>query len=1375
MLLIFSFISVVDDSIVDDFFDNMSDLVSSIENATNITIENSSQESGGKTCYFAKDIISYDLQIENLKNAISDYENKKLKLSDELLDFELQIKNYKNKLPIYYLVSENSILGFADNTYSENANVDIYKLVMIADNYENTIFINYEEYNSNNISSISNSKEQEILLEYEDSKLSKIKSVNDDVTHLEYDINGNLSKITYGDDDFTRYIYNNDNSLSMVISENGQGIKIEYASNKIIIKEFTLLTSINDNVVTLVAEPSEITNETINNYNLNYDISKIEYYDYKCTVITTDDNTTTYLFDNYGNPSTIYENEIIPDNNISFLPKVTNYSYNNGNEEIIIKNELSAHDFLTTKFVSSTHLESSYYLGDDDYLGDNGYLTSYISNDDEIHSTSTNEDIELTSAEINDIIGSNRKHFVLTDWAKADSACLDFSDIIGDSRYGRKYQLKAVVTGTDETQTQIQRTFSNNYDWMNTNWQMCAVGIDLSEFVTITSFIITFDYSYNTGIASYLNPKLQICDYTKNIYQDDNIIQSRTEDYITDYEYENDICVAATITDKSNQTYKISYTYNKENKLIKTIDNSTGLVDENVYNDTGFVIKTKRYNLQDPSNVLVKETKLDDKGNEKETLNEFGETIATSEYDDKTQLQLSSEDVNGNKTAYGYDKYNTLVSQSTSINGIENKNQFTYKNDLLTKISHNDFDISYDYDNKYRKTQIKVGGQQYASFDYIDKYTTRTTFNNNNIFENKVDKNGNLLETKYNGTQLKQNIYDSVGKLMSSKDNVVNEETEISYDNYGNATSKTVKQNNVAKLNITNTYDNYKNLSGSTIGFDSQTQNYTYQYDNCLNKKVTQIQLASKFTQNISYDLLERTKQIDTVVGNKIFTKQYSYLKNGYHTSNLISAEWFGLSGANKGVIHYSYDAYGNVTKIKNNGDLIVQYQYDSLSRLSREDNKKLNFTKIYEYDAGGNILEIRKYYFTIQSVDDESPIEIKRFSYRTNGWRDQLLGYQLKTYDSSTGADTSQQFEISNYDTLGNPLTYKNKTLTWTKGRQLSSYDGNTFEYNADGIRTSKTCNNVTTNFVLNGTKILSQSNGADTLIFQYGANGLVGFTLNGTDYVYQKNIFGDIIGIFDTNQNLITKYTYDSWGNCQISVDNTQQSAYNVAVKNPFRYRGYYYDTETGLYYLNSRYYDPEIGRFINADDISYANAEMLNGFNLYAYCGNNPIMNIDYYGFFSFSIIKENYKVTIFQIFNRSSIGAYLLGNLDISYVNEVILKDSQDTLYTLKNIGSEYVSYGFGLNINNTVYIEMGFQDNLAIYSSLNIQNSFYLNTSFGLNGIGLSVGIIINGQMVDFSINIGIATLALAAAVVLAPVSIPFVALFKWFFQLIGVV
>ena len=124
----------------------------------------------------------------------------------------------------------------------------------------------------------------------------------------------------------------------------------------------------------------------------------------------------------------------------------------------------------------------------------------------------------------------------------------------------------------------------------------------------------------------------------------------------------------------------------------------------------------------------------------------------------------------------------------------------------------------------------------------------------------------------------------------------------------------------------------------------------------------------------------------------------------------------------------------------------------------------------------------------------------------------------------------------------------------------------------------------------------------------FLYGQNGLVGFISDGITYTYRKNLFGDIIGIFSGNTEKAT-YVYDAWGNCTVTKDID-----GLGTINPFRYRGYYWDSNLGFYYLISRYYDPQTGRFINSDTLDYLDPETLGGLNLYAYCGNNPVMGVD-----------------------------------------------------------------------------------------------------------------------------------------------------------------
>ena len=123
------------------------------------------------------------------------------------------------------------------------------------------------------------------------------------------------------------------------------------------------------------------------------------------------------------------------------------------------------------------------------------------------------------------------------------------------------------------------------------------------------------------------------------------------------------------------------------------------------------------------------------------------------------------------------------------------------------------------------------------------------------------------------------------------------------------------------------------------------------------------------------------------------------------------------------------------------------------------------------------------------------------------------------------------------------------------------------------------------------------------------YNANGIAGFVYNGTPYVYQKNIFGDVVAIYDNTGEKVAGYRYNAFGENFI-----YYQVGSIGELNPFRYRGYYYDSETGLYYLQSRYYDPSMGRFLNADDVSYIEPEKTNGVNLYSYCYNNPITFVD-----------------------------------------------------------------------------------------------------------------------------------------------------------------
>ena len=190
-------------------------------------------------------------------------------------------------------------------------------------------------------------------------------------------------------------------------------------------------------------------------------------------------------------------------------------------------------------------------------------------------------------------------------------------------------------------------------------------------------------------------------------------------------------------------------------------------------------------------------------------------------------------------------------------------------------------------------------------------------------------------------------------------------------------------------------------------------------------------------------------------------------------------------------------------------------------------------------------------------------------------------------------------------YNSYGMPTTYRGQACTYTRGTLLASMGGNSFTYDADGLRLSK--NN--TNYTYIGGKLM-QEVGTRRISFGWGSDGIMGIECNDTSYFFRKNAFGDVTHIYDANGTLHAKYIYDAWGNHQVETFTDS----NIGNINPIRYRGYYYDTETKLYYLKARYYDPETGRFISQDNVSYLDPDHVMGLNLYLYCNNNPVMGYD-----------------------------------------------------------------------------------------------------------------------------------------------------------------
>ena len=306
----------------------------------------------------------------------------------------------------------------------------------------------------------------------------------------------------------------------------------------------------------------------------------------------------------------------------------------------------------------------------------------------------------------------------------------------------------------------------------------------------------------------------------------------------------------------------------------------------------------------------------------------------------------------------------------------------------------------------------------------------------------------------------------------------------------------------------------------------------------------------------------------------------------------------------------YTYDDNGNILSVRDDDGDVTTYTYDAQNQLTRENNQAGNFTHTWEYDTAGNILSRSEYDYTTGELGTATNTV-------TYGYDDSNWGDLLTSYDG----------DAITYDAIGNP-TYSlvdgcyDVYYTWNHGRQLASWEfGDTymqFTYNADGMRTRATCNSDVYEYVYNGSQLVQMKAnswvGNAVMAFTYDAGGVPQtITYNGTTYYYVTNLQGDVMAILDGTGAAVAQYTYDAWGKV---LSTTGYLSDTVGWLNPLRYRGYVYDVNSGLYYLQSRYYDADVGRFINADGYVSTGQGFLSN-NMFAYCLNNPTNFVDSHG--------------------------------------------------------------------------------------------------------------------------------------------------------------
>jgi len=558
-----------------------------------------------------------------------------------------------------------------------------------------------------------------------------------------------------------------------------------------------------------------------------------------------------------------------------------------------------------------------------------------------------------------------------------------------------------------------------------------------------------------------------------------------------------------------------------------------------------------------------------------------------------TKMTLPS----GASQTYTYDNYHNVLSAISSASGTEYT--FTYG--------------AFDLVNS-----VKIGSRALISHTYsndANRWLTRSDYGNGDYITYSYDLYGRTSAIGYeDNAEAVKYTYDNNGNLGIVDDNVCGRKTKYLYDFQDRLMG--YEENSVDHSNIVQWgYDDKNNLSSQTqtLNGTSYTTNYSYDNDNRLKQATTGGKSA-----NYTYDVYSRMTGITAKRGSSTVVSTGITYKNPTSATTSTQVYKWTVGGT---TYTYTYDARGNITAISD-GTNTTSYVYDSLDQLTRENNQAAGKTWVYTYDNGGNILRKSEYAYTTGTLG--AALDTISYGYGDSSWKDLLTSYDGKQLSS---------------DAIGNLSGDGKWSYSWRRGRvlwdmsRMVDEDAELFEvvqyrYDSNGRRTGKSYGD-SYNFRIVGGQLyyvgdstgtayyyagddLSQiditfpDNSSTSLHFTYDELGPMSVTYDGAEYFYLKNAQGDVTGLVNSSGTQVVAYTYDAWGN---PLTTTGSMADTLGKLNPFRYRGYVYDTETGLYYLGSRYYNPTWGRFVNADNQIAGIGSNPGGYNVFAYCANNP----------------------------------------------------------------------------------------------------------------------------------------------------------------------
>lgn len=843
--------------------------------------------------------------------------------------------------------------------------------------------------------------------------------------------------------------------------------------------------------------------------------------------------------------------------------------------------------------------------------------------------------------------------FLLSGWALAEYAA---PNSVREYEWGKRYfGLIAEIIYTD---TSTAETQSVPFEWSSTDWQ-CSVGtiVPKRSGKTVKNIHIYCAYDYNSGTAWFDNISLRQEPVQTYRYDGKGNVTAATQTGTGTENAQYDSNGVDLLQYTAANGTKYSYEYNNAHDVTKTTVGS--LTATTSYNKSGNTTGARLVGKDSNGNASLalqsSATPTADRNHTSSVTDANGSTTSYT-YNGQTELLATSTNAAGRQTTYEY-YLSSGRAKSTYQSGVAAIG-YTYSGGRLSQLDRKTYRsgaaqhqyYNFAYNVWGQTTATKVGSRTLSTntyYNYVNDDTARggnlksTTYANGDSVSYTYDRFDRLVRKSYNsgsyvayaynaeGSLARLSYGDSTGELASYR---------FEYDSLGRLIRSAELDADGGTVQRTeHIYDGYNRLSRQSWTLGGKTYTEYYSYDDATDGSMTSFRTTAEQTLHFTYDALRRLQKTTVTDGSgTLFTVARSYYTTGGKATT--RTEYFNYRMPNGSLIagdRYVYDALGNITELQEaelaSGSSArrtkVRYTYDGQNQLRTEtrytyssntDTTGTSVTYTYNYDTAGNLQSVQKNGATVQT-----------YTYGDSQWRDLL---------TKVGGTT-----IS-YDASGNPKNWYNGTtytgLTWKNGRQLAQITtgGRTsaYRYDADGIRTYKKVGSVAHEYrTLNGKVVYEKIGSGSTakiMIFSYDAQGrpfaVKYSTNNGGSYItyfYALNQQGDVVKIFrslpsrDSNGNLnglteavYATYTYDAWGNI------LSQSG-SMASTNPLRYRGYYYDSETGFYYLQSRYYDPATRRFINADVYSSTDSSDAVSCNMFAYCGNNPTSRSDETGDF------------------------------------------------------------------------------------------------------------------------------------------------------------